>query len=182
VSRDVDERILAAAYELLAERGIGGLTVEAVAERAGVAKTTIYRRYRNSADLATAAIAHFDVDVDAAEQHEDLRDALLAFLIAFGSKLETVGLDVLGTMLVERDDSDALRLHRERVVEPHRERMDVIVRAAQERGQVRADFDGLLALELLVGSFFARHVAGRPMPVEEWARQAVDLLWRGMAP
>ncbi|WP_320672139.1 TetR/AcrR family transcriptional regulator [Patulibacter defluvii] len=182
MSADVDDRILRATYDLLGERGLSALTVEAVAETAGVAKTTIYRRYRNRGDLATAAIARFDVDVDAAEREPHLRDALLAFLVAFGRKLERVGLDVLGAMLVERDDSEILRLHRERVVDPHRERMARIVRAAQERGEVRPDFDGLLAMELLVGSFFARHVAGRPMEVEEWAAQAVDLLWRGLGP
>lgn len=178
----VDDRILAAALELLEEHGVARLTVEATAERAGVAKTTIYRRYRNAADLATAAIAEADTDADAAGAHpDDLRAALLAFLAAFAAKLERVGLDVLGAMLAE-PDGELLALHRERVVLPHREHLATLVVAAQERGQVRADFDPLLAIELLVGSFFARHVAGRSMDAEAWALAAVDLLWRGLEP
>lgn len=47
---------------------------------------------------------------------------------------------------------------------------------------MRADVDPLLVIEMLVGSFFARHVAGREMPVEAWADAALDLVWRGMAP
>jgi AcrR family transcriptional regulator len=181
VSADVDERILTAAFELLRQHGIARLTVEAVAERSGVAKTTIYRRHRNAADVASAAIAHFDTEVDAATAGDGPRSALVAFLAAFGRKFEAVGLDVLGTMLAE-PDGEVLTLHRERVVLPHRERVRQLLVAAQARGEVRADLDPLLVVELLVGSFFARHVAGRPMDVDAWAEAAVDLVWRGMAP
>jgi AcrR family transcriptional regulator len=178
----VDDRILAAALGLLEEQGVARLTVEATAERAGVAKTTIYRRYRNAADLASAAIAGADTDVDAAAAHpDDLHAALLAFLTAFAAKLERVGLDVLGAMLAE-PDGELLALHRERVVLPHREQLAAIIAAAQERGQVRRDVDPLLVIELLVGSFFARHVAGREMDADAWAAAAVDLVWRGLQP
>lgn len=177
----IDGRILSAAYALLGERGVRALTVEAVAARAGVAKTTIYRRYRNSADLATAALAHAGDELEGVVLPDDLRAQLRIFLVAFATKLERAGLDVLGTMLSEPADSELLELHRARVVGPHRERMSALVRAAQERGEVRADFDPALALELLVGSFFARHVGGRELAPEQWADAAVDLLWRGIA-
>jgi AcrR family transcriptional regulator len=181
VSADVDDRIMTAAFALLEEGGVARLTVGAVAERSGVAKTTIYRRHRNAADIASAALAYFDTDADAADAEDDLRSALRAFLATLGRKLETVGLDVLGTMLTE-SDGELLALHRQRVVLPHRERVRRLIAAAQERGEVRADLDPLLVIELLVGSFFARHVAGREMDPDEWAAAAVDLLWRGMGP
>lgn len=177
----IDGRILAAAYALLGERGVGALTVEAVAARAGVAKTTIYRRYRNSADLATAALADSGDELEGVVLPDGLRVQLRIFLIAFATKFERVGLDVVGTMLSESADSELLELHRARVVGPHRERVSALVRAAQERGEVRADFDGALALELLVGSFFARHIGGRRLDPEQWADEALDLLWRGIA-
>lgn len=182
MSRDVDDRILEATHALLAEHGFARLTVEAVAERAGVAKTTIYRRHRNAADLATAAIAHADSDVDAAAAHpDDLPAALRAFLRTFAAKLEGVGLDVLGAMLAE-PDGELLALHRERVVLPHRDELAAMVVAAQARGEVRDDVDPLLAIELLVGSFFSRHIAGRALPADAWADGAVELLWRGLRP
>lgn len=182
MSADVDDRILAAAHDLLAERGMAELTVEAVAERAGVAKTTVYRRYRNRNDVATAALARFDADLGGAAAGDDPRAALRGFLVAFARKLERMGLDVLGAMLTEPEGSDLLPLHRARVIEPHRRVVAHHIRAAQERGLVRADVDPLLVIEMLVGSFFARHVAGREMPVEAWADAALDLVWRGMAP
>ena len=52
-----DEAILAAARDLLAEGGLANLTVEGTAQRAGVAKTTVYRRYPTKLDLAVAAVA-----------------------------------------------------------------------------------------------------------------------------
>jgi Bacterial regulatory proteins, tetR family/Tetracyclin repressor-like, C-terminal domain len=51
-----DGAILAAARALLAEAGMPGLTIEGVAARSGVAKTTIYRRWRDKDELALAAV------------------------------------------------------------------------------------------------------------------------------
>jgi AcrR family transcriptional regulator len=183
VSADVDVRILVAALELLEEHGVARLTVEATAERAGVAKTTIYRRYRNAADLATAALAHSDEVGGALSggDPDDLRATLLAFLTTLGTRLERVGLDVLGAMLTE-PEGELLALHRRRMVLPHRDRLAGLIAAAQARGEVRDDADPLLLIELLVGSFFARHVAGREMAVEAWAEAALDLVWRGLEP
>lgn len=52
-----DDEILAVARTMLAERGYGDLTVDAIAERAGVAKTTVYRRWPSKGALIAAAIA-----------------------------------------------------------------------------------------------------------------------------
>ena len=52
-----DQRITAAALELLRTKGPKAVTVEAVAARADVAKTTIYRRYRDRQQMLTAALA-----------------------------------------------------------------------------------------------------------------------------
>ena len=52
----VGEKILGAALEILAERGFRGASLRAVAARAGVGTSAIYRRYENREDLMTAAI------------------------------------------------------------------------------------------------------------------------------
>lgn len=53
-----DEHILGAALELLRVGGPAALTVEAVAARSGVARTTVYRRYRNRQEIVAAALDH----------------------------------------------------------------------------------------------------------------------------
>jgi AcrR family transcriptional regulator len=55
-SSAADQAILDATVALFAERGYDGLTIEAVADHAGVAKSTIYRRYTDKADLLLAAV------------------------------------------------------------------------------------------------------------------------------
>lgn len=59
-----DEEILAVTLEMLREAGYGALTVDAVAERAGVAKTTLYRRWPSKSTLVAAAIAPFSAEAD----------------------------------------------------------------------------------------------------------------------
>lgn len=51
------EKVLTATVELLAERGYEGVTIEGVADRSGVAKTTIYRHWRGKPELLTDAVA-----------------------------------------------------------------------------------------------------------------------------
>jgi len=51
-----DEEILGVALEMLREKGYRALNVDEVAERAGVAKTTVYRRWPTKAALVSAAI------------------------------------------------------------------------------------------------------------------------------
>src|SRR5918912_4565456 len=51
-----DHAILAGALELIAERGVRELRMDDVADRAGVGKATIYRRYRSKEELVTAAV------------------------------------------------------------------------------------------------------------------------------
>lgn len=53
---DADVRIREAAASLLLERGVDGMTVDAVAERAGVGKATVYRRWSSKDSLALAAV------------------------------------------------------------------------------------------------------------------------------
>jgi len=55
--RRADRAILAAALELMAERGVRDLRMDDVADRARVGKATIYRRYRSKDELVTAAVA-----------------------------------------------------------------------------------------------------------------------------
>ena len=58
-SEEAKRAILRAAFDLLVEQGLAATSMDSVAERAGVSKATIYRRYPSKADLVIAA-AHSD--------------------------------------------------------------------------------------------------------------------------
>src|SRR6188472_2654282 len=76
-----EQAILEATRALLAEVGVPGLTIEGVAARSGVAKTTIYRRWRDSDELALAAV--WDDLISGLKAPRDVGDTgaeLLAFV------------------------------------------------------------------------------------------------------
>jgi AcrR family transcriptional regulator len=174
-----DEAILATTLHLLKEVGYRYLSVEAVAAEAGVAKTTIYRRYRNKADLATAALAAMIPVEELVPPSDDPQRDLVAFLDQFESAHEDVGVDVIGSLLGDRDDSEFIELHRQRIIHPRQRRSRQLLRRAQELGLIRPDADLDLVMEMLIGSFIARHLAGRKRP-SRWAETAVATVWKGL--
>jgi AcrR family transcriptional regulator len=174
-----DEAILATTLRLLREFGYRHLSVEAVAGEAGVAKTTIYRRYRNKADLATAALATMGPLEELPQPSDDPRGDLVAFLKEFETTLGEVGVDVIGSLLGEPGDSEFLELHRARIICPRQHRSRQLLLRAQELGMIRPDADLDLVMEMLIGSFFARCLAGRKIP-PRWAETAVATLWKGL--
>ena len=177
-SAQADERILAAALDQLRERGYRELSMEHVACAAGVGKATVYRRYRNKADLASAALAVVSAARFADPLPDATRDALVEHLRRFESGIATVGLGTLGSLLDERDP-EVLELHRERTIRRGQARGRAILERARERGEIRADADLDIAMEMLFGAYFARRMNGRDAP--DWATSAVDTLLRGLA-
>jgi AcrR family transcriptional regulator len=149
-----------------------------VASEAGVARATIYRRYRDKADLVTSAIAEHAAEIPARPSGDPKAD-LCRFLVEFDRRFGASGVGVLGALMTNRDDADALELHRERVIAPRLAYGRQLLEQARADGDLRPDADIDLAFQMLSGSVFHRRVAG----VESepgWAERAVDTIWRGM--
>jgi AcrR family transcriptional regulator len=72
---EVDQRILDAAAATLRELGPGAVHIDAVSSRSGVARTTIYRRYRDRGELLTATLAHV-TDQGGPPVEGDVRDKI----------------------------------------------------------------------------------------------------------
>jgi AcrR family transcriptional regulator len=155
--------------------------MESVAGEAGVARATIYRRYRDKADLITAAIADNSRSHLVDRPSDDPRGDLVAYLEEFDQRFAEGCLEVVGTLIGMRQDPWALDLHRQRVVGPRMGYVRTLLVRAQELGQLRGDADLDLALQMLVGSVFARRVAGETTG-PGWAGRAVDAIWSGMGP
>src|SRR5206468_349612 len=75
-----EKAILDATRELLAEGGVHQLTVEGVAARSGVAKTTIYRRWRSKDELALAVLLDMVARVVEVPDVGDVRQELITFV------------------------------------------------------------------------------------------------------
>jgi AcrR family transcriptional regulator len=168
-----------AALRQLADLGYAKVSMESVASEAGVARATIYRRYRDKADLITAAIAANSSTHLTPSQNDDPRADLIAYLDEFEDRFAESCLEVVGTLIGAREDPHALTLHRQRVVAPRMGYARSLLERARLLGELRDDADLDLALQMLSGSVFARRVAGAPS-VPGWAERAVDTIWKGM--
>jgi AcrR family transcriptional regulator len=170
-----------AALRQLAEVGYGRVTMESVASEAGVARATVYRRYRDKADLVTAAIAGDGTTHLTERPSDDPRGDLVDYLVGFDQRFAEGCLEVVGTLIGTRDDPRPLADHRQQVVAPRMGYARRLLERARVLGLLADDADLDLALEMLVGSVFARRVAGSAS-LPGWADRAVEAIWAGMGP
>ena len=176
-SAEADRAILDATVELLYSDGYAGMSMEAVAEAAGVGKTTVYRRYRDKADLVTAAIAAMRGIDEMPDSGDTRADVLEMLQRVVRSKERVQSMRLLGTLWAEEErNPDLVRLFRERVIKPRRAMIIDVLRRGQDRGELRDDFDPALVTEMMVGAHFARQFNGRPFP-RDWAEQIVATIW-----
>jgi AcrR family transcriptional regulator len=174
---EADRLILETAHRLLREQGYDRLTMDAVAREAGVARTTVYRRYRDKADLVSAAIETLRAPVKRSASGDTRRD-LIAHL---DSIRRNYGMSLAGTLLMEEPyNPRLLQLFRERMVAPQRRMVAETIEHGIERGEIRPDLDVERILDLLLGALFAAVFAsGRPRP--DWPEAIVDALWPALA-
>ena len=180
------QAILDATLQLLARDGdVGSLTVEAVAARSGVAKTTIYRRWRDKWELALDAVMidmlpRLDEPVDVG----DTRKELLTFINSVVKMLATPPYGQAMQALVSQiaTDPDLARVYREQVVEPRHAELTPVIKRGIARGDLRPDTDVRLIHELLVGPIFYRLLlSGAPLD-RNLGRRIVDAILAGFAP
>ncbi len=158
--------ILNATRELLAESGVRGLTIEGVAARAGVAKTTIYRRWRSKDELALAVLIDMVENVVATPDLGDTEKELVAFVDAavriLGSTL--MGRVMQGLVSDLATDPELARAFRERVVTMRVAEVRRLIERGIGRGEIRPDADVELAHELLFGPVYYRLLlSGAPL-------------------
>ena len=183
-STECELAILQATRELLVEGGVRGLTIEKAAARAGVAKTTIYRRWRDKDELALAVVLDMVEQVVMLPELGDTRRELLAFVNA--------AVEVLGSTLMGRvmqglvsdlaTDPELAQAFRDRVVSVRDAEVERLVQRGIERGELRPDTYAGSAHELLIGPVYYRLLlTGQPLD-RAFARRTVDAVLRAFAP
>jgi AcrR family transcriptional regulator len=179
-----DRAILTSALELMAEDGVHAFRIDDVARRAGVGKATIYRRYRSKEQLATEAVGALvgeEIEIpDSGSTRSDLlalmRDAVELYSGTLAAKLMPSVFDEMS-----RNEKFA-EIGRHRFLTPRRTALRAVFESGIKRGELRADIDIELALDVLAGPLFYRLiVTGGPID-EGLASGIVELLLRGFAP
>ncbi len=181
---ECDAAILGATLELLADAGLSGTTIEAVAASAGVGKATIYRRWPNKEALIVDAIDSISVPLPPADSG-DLRTDIVALVGAVGRKSGSASDRMLPRILcVANASPELLRRYREGFIEPRRARFREVLRAAVGRGELRGDIDIERAVDLFVGPIVYRRLLTDtvgPLPPEALETFVDDIL-NGLAP
>jgi AcrR family transcriptional regulator len=175
--------ILDATRELLAEDGgVRALTIEAVAARSGVAKTTIYRRWRDKWELALDAamidmLTTFDDPVDVGDTRKELITFVNSAIRTMGSR--PYGPALQGLVSEVATDSQLAHVYREYVVDPRRRQIQAVIERGIERGDLRPDTDPRLVQELLIGPIYYRLLFSGPPFDRKLGTRLVDAILDG---
>lgn len=144
-----------------------GLTIEGVAARSGVAKTTIYRRWRSKEDLALAALLELiQQEPTPVRPVGGTRAALRAHLARLIDNLNSklYGRTVRGLISDLGVDLELARGFRERVLARRVAATRELLRRGIDRGELRRDLDLELAVDLLLGPIYYRlTISGEPL-------------------
>lgn len=183
-SEKARDATLAAAAELLLTRGLGAASMDAVAERAGVSKATIYRWWPTKETLALDALFHEWATPPVREDGTgSLRGDLLALLRPWVRLLgERPYGRVIAALITEaQTDPTFAAEYRKRFVEPRRDQARPILARAIERGELPATTDVELALDLLYGPLYHRLLHGHAPLSERFLSDLVDTVLAGLA-
>jgi AcrR family transcriptional regulator len=182
-SEKARQAILAAAAGLLLERGLAEVSMDAVADRAGVSKATIYRWWPAKETLALDALytqwaAAGPVPADTGTLRGDLLELLLPWvrLVRAGPHAR-----VLAALLAKAQaDPEFAAEYRRHVIQPRRDQARQILTRAIERKEIPADTDTEVALDLIYGPLYHRLLHGHAPLTDKFVEQAVDLALNGI--
>ncbi|MCQ4208052.1 TetR/AcrR family transcriptional regulator [Streptomyces longispororuber] len=177
----VTRAVLDAVVDLVAESGMGSLTMDAVAARAGVSKPAMYRRWSTKQDLIIAA-AESRIGPLSVPDMGDFRAELRAVLTARMEAYRRPGVDrllagVIGSAAEAGSERGAYRAYTARVMAETRH----LLERGVARGDVRPDVDVDAAATLVAASLVFRMVGEQRMPDEELVESVVDLVGRAVA-
>lgn len=177
--------ILEAAAELLLARGLSAVSMDAVAERAGVSKATIYRWWATKETLALDALyTEWAAVQPQARDTGSLRGDLLSLFRPWArlARSRPYGRVIAALITESQTDPVFAAEYRQRFVEPRREQGRVIFRRAIGRGEIPADTKVEVALDLLYGSVYHRLLHGHAPLSDQFVRDVVDTVLNGVLP
>ena len=151
------ERVLTTAVDLLSESGVSGFTVEEVANRSGVAKTTIYRHWPSREALVLDAASRISAEVQAPDTGSVADDAT-AILTDLAHLLATTGWSSVVPSIVDavERDPEFAAMHG-MIQRGHAAALREVLNRAIERGQLPSETDVSHVISTLIGPLYYRH-------------------------
>jgi AcrR family transcriptional regulator len=171
--------VLRAAYELLQESGLARFTIEAVAARSGVARTTIYRWWSSKGALAMEGF----LEATAQDMHvpptnsvaRDIRTLLHAFArLQYGP----AGRIVRGIIAEGQSDPETIEAFKANFVAPRRAELRALVERGIASGELRADLDIEMVSYALFGPLYQRMLLNEGLD-EAWVDRLANSFLAG---
>jgi AcrR family transcriptional regulator len=172
--RRVDDEIAESTLHLLRAGGPRAVTVEAVSAHSGIAKTTIYRRYRDRREMLASALARLaspalpDPAMDAADRLRWVIDHAVE-MIEGG-----IGLGGLAGLLTEHDP-EFTALFRQIVVD-QRANVAAVIDIGKADGSMRKDIDNMTVIDAVVGAYIAEQARTGKL-AKGWQDRLFNVFW-----
>ncbi|HTX11418.1 MAG TPA: TetR/AcrR family transcriptional regulator [Solirubrobacteraceae bacterium] len=158
--------VLHAADDLLVERGFGGVTIEGIAARAGVAKQTIYRWWPSKVDILLDTLiedAGRQLAIGDTGSAVDCARRYLRRLARFLTK-DPAGKVLLALIGEAQHDPEMARAFHQHYLDPQRQREREMLRRGVDCGELSVELEIDAVLDALCGPIFYRALTGRPIP------------------
>lgn len=177
-SPQAEQAILQATVELLGEVGFETMNMDAIASRAGVGKTTIYRRYANKEELVADAIERIREEITIPNTGHLEHDIDLLIENAAQSTLSPLGRQTIALIISSAASNPKFaEIYWEKYLQPRREAFRTVLERAKQRQEIPQDLDPLLVFDTMSGIML--YALLFPPQSEAWAsyvRRAVQLL------
>jgi AcrR family transcriptional regulator len=184
-SEKAEKAIIEATLDLIGEgMGVSDLSIEAIASRAGVGKTTIYRRWSNKEDLVVDALATLKAPVPSLTS-TSVRDDLISLLDAMRSESGVARNRCVMKIAMGEADRYPQLMERfvKRAIEPRRQAMRAVIERGIANGELRADLDVSMGMAVLSGTmlWFTKWGPDGDL-APDLAERVVDAALAGMVP
>jgi AcrR family transcriptional regulator len=176
--------VIDAVLELTEAEGLGALTIDAIASKAGVSKASIYRRWSSKEDVVVDAMVSLVGEVPFPDTG-DIRADLTSLITSLGRFMSSARAgSVFPWMIGEVGcGSEVGRRYSESVIAPKRKMIGSLLAGAKERGDLRSDLDIETAVDMLIGPVLVRKVMGSSRLGEKgWVPGLIDALLDGWRP
>lgn len=182
-SRRVQEALFDAALALVEEGGYPAATIEAIAARSGVAKTTIYRRWPNRSALFVDLMGRLtETELPSPVGRDPLR-GLQVELRTAGANADRLPGRLMVSLLGEaQHDPEVRAALLQRVLLPRREVRIRAIRRAQASGKLRRDLHPNVAVDLLWGPVFYRMLVRHEPVTAGFVTQVFENVLNGLRP
>ena len=178
---EVKIAILKAANDLLEEQGFSGFTIDAVAARAGAARSTIYRWWPSRGALAMAGFLSATAPKIAYRRtRSPIADIKQQMILVAEVYRDKVGRTISAIVAQGQRDPETLKALLNGYVRPRRDEAKLILMRGIECGELRKDIDLDIVVDALYGPIWYRILVPHAPITPKWAAKLADQVFHGL--